>query len=213
MGPATRSDELFDRWSATYDLPGLQRLTYRPIHDAVLGRLEGVTPSSVVDLGCGTGQLTQRMIRTFPDASVVGVDLSTGMLAGAADRLRASGRETAALLRADAHRLPFSASSVDIVVCTESFHWYEDQARVLDEVARVLVPGGRLLIASIATLTGAGDRLVRHTSGLGGRTIRALPSRRMRRLLAGSGFEVLQQRRIPRFGLIPWPVLTDARHP
>ncbi len=213
MGPASRSDALFDRWSATYDRPGFQRLTYRPIHDAVLERIENTAPSTVVDLGCGTGQLTQRLIRTFPGASVVGVDLSAGMLAQAADRLGDTGGAAGPLLRADAQQLPLAASSVDIVVCTESFHWYEDQGGVLDEVARVLTPGGRLLIASIATVTGAGDRLVRRATGLGGRTIRALPARRMRELLDGSGFEVLHQRRIPRLGLVLWPVLTDARRP
>jgi ubiquinone/menaquinone biosynthesis C-methylase UbiE len=107
--------------------------------------------------------------------------------------------------------LRFAARSVDLVVCTESFHWYPDQAGTLAELARVLDPGGRLLIASIATVTGAGDRLLRRATGAGGRTVRALPPHRMRQLLARSGFEVISQRRVPRLGLIAWPVLTDAR--
>jgi ubiquinone/menaquinone biosynthesis C-methylase UbiE len=112
----------------------------------------------VVDLGCGTGQLTQRLIRRFPDANIVGVDLSDGMLTEAAGRLRQVGGDDRPLVRADALQLPFAASSVDLVVCTESFHWYPDQASALAELARVLNPGGRLLIASIATVTGAGDQ-------------------------------------------------------
>jgi ubiquinone/menaquinone biosynthesis C-methylase UbiE len=204
---------LFDRWSVTYDRPGLQLFTYRPIHDAVLAQLDGLEQSTVVDLGCGTGQLTQRLMRRFPDAEIVGVDVSDGMLTEAAGRLRQVGGDAQPLVRADALHLPFAASSVDLVVCTESFHWYPDQAAALAELARVLNPGGRLLIASIATVTGAGDRLLRRATSAGGRTIRALPPHRMRQLLARSGFEVISQRRVPRLGLIAWPVLTDSRRP
>ena len=211
MVPTSPSAALFDRWSVTYDRPGLQLFTYRPIHDAVLARIDGIEPSTVVDLGCGTGQLTQRLIRTFPHANIVGLDLSDGMLSEAARRLRQVGGDAQPLVRADALQLPFASSSVDLVVCTESFHWYPDQAGALAELARVLDPGGRLLIASIATVTGAGDRLLRRATGAGARTIRALPPHRMRGLLARSGFEVISQRRIPRLGLIAWPVLTDAR--
>ena len=211
MVPPSPSAALFDRWSATYDRLGLQLFTYRPIHDAVLASLDGLEPSTVVDLGCGTGQLTRRLIRRFPDVNIVGVDLSEGMLTEAAGRLRQVRGDTQHLVRADALQLPFAASSVELVVCTESFHWYPDQAGALAELARVLNPGGRLLIASIATVTGAGDRLLRRATGAGGSTVRALPPHRMRQLLAGSGFEVISQRRIPRLGLIAWPVLTDAR--
>ncbi len=211
MVPTSPSAALFDRWSGTYDRPGLQLFTYRPIHDAVLARIDGLEPSTVVDLGCGTGQLTQRLIRRFPDASIVGVDVADGMLTEAAGRLRQVGGDDQPLVRADALQLPFAASSVDLVVCTESFHWYPNQASALAELGRVLNPGGRVLIASIATVTGAGDRLLRWATGAGGSTIRALPPHRMRELLARSGFEVTSQRRVPRLGLIAWPVLTDAR--
>jgi ubiquinone/menaquinone biosynthesis C-methylase UbiE len=177
----------------------------------VLARLDGVEPSTVVDLGYGTGQLTQRLRRRFPDANIVGVDLSDGMLTEAAGRLREVGGDALPLVQADAMQLPFAASSVDVVVCTESFHWYPDQAGVLAEIARVLDPDGRLLIASIATVTLAGDRLLRRVTSAGGRTIRALPPSRMCELLARTGFEVISQRRIPRLGPTAWPVLTDAR--
>ena len=209
---APRSDPtLFDRWSVGYDRPGLQRLAYRPVHDAVMARLERMAPAVVLDLGCGTGQLTRRLCGEFVDATIVGADLSEGMLAEAASRLARIGGATPSLVRADADDLPFTDSSVDLVVCTESFHWYPDQARAADELARVLAPGGRVLIASIATYTGPGDRLLRSATAAGGRTVRALPPSRMRRLLVGAGFDVVHQGRVPRLGLLPWPVLTEAQ--
>lgn len=53
MGSDMPSSRLFDRWSQTYDRMGLQLSTYRPVHDAVLARLDDLDPSTVVDLGCG----------------------------------------------------------------------------------------------------------------------------------------------------------------
>ena len=213
MPAATRSTDLFDRWSATYDSPTLQRLTYRPIHDAVLRRIDGSSPSTVLDLGCGTGQMTRRLRDRLPDATVIGLDLSTGMLAEATDRLTTHDGRTPSLVRADAMRLPLADGSIDLVVCTESFHWYPSQADALQELARVLGPRGQLLIASIATVTDVGHRLLRRATSARGQTIRALPPLRLRGLVTQAGFDVVCQRRVPRPGPLAWPVLTDARVP
>lgn len=204
---APTDSTLFDRWSAVYDRPWFQEATYRPIHDAVLGRLADATPRVVADLGCGTGQLTRRLVQRFPDAQVIGIDYSAGMLDEAAQRLE----RRADLVQADAQHLPFVSASVDVVVCTESFHWYPDQPRALASLADVLRPGGTLMIASIAAVTTLGESALRTFSSGGGQPVRALTPRRLRGLLTHAGLEVVQQRRIPRLGLVPWPVLTDAR--
>ncbi len=120
MTARTRSTSFFDRLALAYDQRGLQRFAYRPTHDAVIAQLDGVRPSRIVDLGCGTGQLTRRLIERFPDATVVAVDLSPGMLARAADRLDPLGSESPAIMRADAQRLPFAPASIDTVVCTDA---------------------------------------------------------------------------------------------
>lgn len=198
---------LFDRWSSVYDRPSFQDATYRPVHDAVLARLSGTKPELVVDLGCGTGQLTQRLADHFPSAEVIGVDYSAGMLDEARHRVGAE----VSLVRADALDLPFGAASADVVVCTESFHWYRDQPRTLAALAAILRPGGQLLIASIAAITDIGESAARTLSAAGGQPVRALPPRRLRTLLVDAGFDVEHQRRIPRIGMIPWPVLTHAR--
>lgn len=197
----------FDRWSETYDSTRLQTTTYRPIHDAMIDRLRSNTPGRILDLGCGTGQLTERLAEHFSTAQVIGLDYSPGMLGEAVVRLG----QHAPLTRADAQRLPLATGSVDVVTCSESFHWYPDQRLALSEIARVLRPGGRLLLASIATVTSAGDDVVRVVTTANGRPIKALPPHRLRRMLRGADFAVEHQRRIPRLGLIPWPVLTDAR--
>lgn len=207
----------FDLWSASYDQPGLQQTTYRPIHDAVLERLAGLTPERILDLGCGTGQLTTRLHERFAEATIVGADLSNGMLERAALRAEAHDAQTAPLnalsgsfVRADALRLPLADATFDVVTCTESFHWYADQAGAAAEIARLLRPGGRLVIASIATVTGFADDAIQRATELAGRPIRPVPKRRLKRLLEAAGFDVTYQGRIPRLGFVPWPMLTDA---
>lgn len=202
---------LFDVWSQTYDRTGLQQIAYRPIHDAILDRITDLDPDVVLDLGCGTGQLTRRLVETFPEATVLGADLSAGMLERAAAAETDAGQPfDARYLRADAQRLPIAPSSVDVVVCTESFHWYEDQPAALADVHRLLRPGGRLLIASIATVTGIADDAIRGATSLAGRPVRAVPKRKMRKMLVDAGFAVTHQGRIIRLGFMPWPVLSDA---
>lgn len=205
-----RSPRLFDRWSMIYDEPRLQRAAYRPLHDAVLVRAEGLDPGVVVDLGCGTGRLTRRTAAQFSEATVVGVDFSAGMLRVAIEQAAGVTGSAGTYVQADAVRLPLAPGSVDLVVCSESFHWYPDQAGVLEGVHRLLAPGGRLLIVSTAAITGFGAVAVRRVTRLGGQPVDAVPPHRLRRLLAAAGFDVLHQRRVPRFGF-PWPVLTDAR--
>jgi len=177
------------------------------VHDAVLSRLAGTRPDVVLDLGCGTGQLTRRLTEQFPDAEVVGIDYSAGMLGEASERVG----NRANLVRADAQLLPFRSASADVVVCTESFHWYGDQRRALEELAAVLRPGGQLVIASIAAVTDVGESAVRRLSAAGNQPVRALTPHRLRDLLTEAGFEVVDQRRVARFGFVPWPVLTEAR--
>jgi ubiquinone/menaquinone biosynthesis C-methylase UbiE len=180
---------------------------YRPVHDAVITRLEGVQPAHLLDLGCGTGQLTLRLTERFPDAHVIGIDYSVGMLDAAAPRVGAR----AAVVQADAQNLPLRPESIDVVVCTESFHWYRNQAQVVMGLASLLRPGGHLLIASVASVTNVGDSVVRQLSSVAGQPIRALTAQRLRRLLITAGFDVVYQRRVPRFGFVPWPVITHAR--
>ena len=202
---------MFDLWSASYDRPGLQQTTYRPIHDAILSRIDDLDPDVVLDLGCGTGQLTRRLCETFPSATIVGADLSPGMIDRAAAVQTEAGQPLVAdYALADAQHLPLAPGSVDIVVCTESFHWYADQPATLAGLHDVLRPGGRLLIASIATVTGIGNDALRRASAIAGRPMRAVPKRKMRTMLVDAGFEVTHQGRIARLGFLPWPVLSDA---
>ena len=99
----------------------------------------------VLDPGCGTGWQAAGLRRAAPGATVVGVDLSAGML----DRARAAG--AGPLLQADAARLPLAAGSVDLVVTRGVLHHLPDVVAALADWRRVLRPGGAVVVVSEPT--------------------------------------------------------------
>jgi len=98
----------------------------------------------VLDLGCGDGQLTQKLIAA--GASVTGVDASADMVVAA----RARGI-AADLARAES--LPYADASFDGVFSNAALHWVQDQDAMMREVKRVLRPGGRF----VAEMGGQGN--------------------------------------------------------
>jgi ubiquinone/menaquinone biosynthesis C-methylase UbiE len=149
MGPTDVSN--FDRWAPDYDSSALQSLVYEPAHRAVLERCARFvpTPRRMLDLGCGTGRLLSVAARTFPDAVLVGVDVSAGMLTVAST----VGRRLA-LVRAVAEALPFASGSFDLVTATLTYRHWGDQAAGLREIRRVLAPRGVLVMATVAVPVG-----------------------------------------------------------
>jgi ubiquinone/menaquinone biosynthesis C-methylase UbiE len=199
---------LFDLWSRFYDAPWVQRLTYRPEHDAVLRRLRGRSPRRVLDLGCGTGQLASRIRDTLPDCDVVGVDFSRGMLARAARRAPA-----VHWVQGNALQLPLRDASCDAAVSTEAFHWFPDPLAALRELHRVLVPNGWMLVALVNPPFEVFSHVAAETSTWIGEPFDWPTSERMRRRVEAAGFRVEAQQRILRWPLpllLP-TVLTVAR--
>jgi ubiquinone/menaquinone biosynthesis C-methylase UbiE len=100
-----------------------------------------------VDLGCGPGYLVAEMAQQAPELHVTGVDLSDEMLAEAEEYARQQDVDQAVSFRkGDVQQIPFADGSVDLVISTLSLHHWSDPVAVLDEVARVLCPGGSFLI-------------------------------------------------------------------
>ena len=197
----------FDAWSRFYDLPPVQRAIYRPVQDAVVAELRRAGSRRVLDVGCGTGLLTDRIAAELGAELVCGCDFSLGMLQQAA-----AGGRRAAWVQGDALRLPLRGGTVDAVVSTESFHWFPDQDAAIAEFQRVLVPGGRFVVAmvnpSAATLARSAHRV---SAALGEPA--SWPTRdELRAALERAGFEVEGQRRVTRIAGLLFPTaVTVAR--
>ncbi|HZR81174.1 MAG TPA: class I SAM-dependent methyltransferase [Candidatus Binatia bacterium] len=201
---------LFDAWSSFYDLEAVQRATYRPVHRAVMRSLREEHAASILDVGCGTGQLDADIVRELPWARVVGCDFSHGMLRHAADR-----SDRVRWVQGDACRLPFHDARFDAVVSTEAFHWFPDPAAALAEFHRVLVPCGRILIAHATSPAHWVEELLHAASRLVGEPFRWPTQDEMRERVERAGFTVASQEHIARLpgGLLFAPILTTAVKP
>jgi ubiquinone/menaquinone biosynthesis C-methylase UbiE len=203
-GPSQR---LFDVWSRFYDLPTVQRVVYRPVQDAVIRHLG--RPDRILDIGCGTGLLTARLARERPGTFVVGCDFSFGML----EQAVATRAAPAWWVQGDAMRLPFASGAFGAITCTESFHWYPDQAAALAEFHRVLAPRGRLLVALVNPPLEALSRAGEVAARIAGQPAVWPSRRRMREMVQAAGFTLERQLpvRRPPATVVLAAVLTVAR--
>jgi ubiquinone/menaquinone biosynthesis C-methylase UbiE len=126
----------------------LMRSTYRRF---VAGALElGIGQGNCLDLGTGPGSVALAIARSSPALRVVGLDLAAGMVGRARDLALRAGLDGRGLWsQGDGHRLPFADRSFDLVVSSFALHHWEDAVGVLDEIARVLAPGGCYHIADV----------------------------------------------------------------
>lgn len=107
----------------------------------------GVTKKDrVLDVGCGTGNYTRHFADIAEDGLVVGFDASATMLAQASS---GDQRGNTVYVRGDACSLPFADGEFDVVSSVGVLHMMDDWASALDELVRMLAPGGRLAIATL----------------------------------------------------------------
>jgi ubiquinone/menaquinone biosynthesis C-methylase UbiE len=172
----------------------MQRLIFEPIQRTVLElAAEQVDrPRAILDVGCGTGRLLRSAEARFPGATLIGVDAAPEMI-NQATALSPAG---SAILfqQATAEDLPFPNAQFELVLSTMTFHHWHDQRRGIAEVARVLTPGGRWLLADfMATgLTEYVRRLFR---------LNQFPQRaQLVNMLAGDGLEIRTARTAPGLG-------------
>jgi ubiquinone/menaquinone biosynthesis C-methylase UbiE len=181
--PPDRDVAAFEQRAAHYDEGWLGRLHHQVADQtAMLARAVSPAPARVLDVGCGTGYLLRLLAAQWHQAEeLAGIDPAPPMIeaaGGSADdpRLRFS--------VGAAEKLPFADAAFDLLVTTTSFDHWSDQQAGLRECARVLTPGGYLVLVDvfspwlIPTLVGA-------------RRGKARTRPRASRLLSAAGFTSL----------------------
>jgi ubiquinone/menaquinone biosynthesis C-methylase UbiE len=139
-------------------------------------------PQRVLDVGCGTGYLLRLLAEQYPRATeLAGIDAAPAMIETAE---QAANDQRMRFTVGVAEQLPFPDGAFDLVVSTTSFDHWADQQAGLGECARVLAPGGHLMLADLFS-----PLLL--PSLLAGRSGKARTQRRASQLLGAAGFRGL----------------------
>lgn len=135
----------FEQAASTYDESAFLQ---REIADRLLSRLDYIRlqPERVLDLGSGTGYCSDKLLQRYPKASVVALDFAPSMVARSVRRGRWLRRPSGVC--GDAAALPVRSASMDLVISNLMLQWCQPPERYLEEIRRVLRPGGLLLFTS-----------------------------------------------------------------
>jgi ubiquinone/menaquinone biosynthesis C-methylase UbiE len=180
--------QAFENRAGTYESGRLGQL-HRDISDRVADLALEVAPAPrrVLDVGSGTGYLLGRLAARLPAAEeVTGIDAAPAMVTAA--RERASDKRVS-FLAGTAERLPCADERYDLVVSTTSFDHWADQAAGVAECARVLAPGGHLVLADQFSL-------LLWPTLLAGRRGKARTRARATRLVTAAGLRSPQWHRV-----------------
>ncbi len=117
---------------------------FEPWAERLIERVEPENDDSVLDVACGTGIVARRVASRLPDAgTVVGLDINEAMLA-VAEESAADVTPTIEWQHGDATDIPFPDASFDLVFCQQALQFVDDPSVALEEMHRILAPGGRL---------------------------------------------------------------------
>jgi ubiquinone/menaquinone biosynthesis C-methylase UbiE len=134
----------YDTIAHLYDTQPYRAKTVDPELLAFLGQCESLDILSILDVGCGTGNQLVANRAVVPQARLVGLDRSLGML-----RQAQSKAPDIAWVQADGAALPLQVESFDFVTCQYALHHIQDKAGMLRAVFRVLRRGGRLVLCNL----------------------------------------------------------------
>ncbi len=137
-------EKFFDRWAPSYDFL-FTTVFYQAVHKRLLEYVELPDQPNVLDLGCGTGRLLNRLAAQFPTLRGTGLDLSREMLRQARQRNQYGTRLI--YIKGNVESLPFADGQFDAIFNTISFLHYPNPKQVFSEVSRVLRPNGRFYLA------------------------------------------------------------------
>jgi SAM-dependent methyltransferase len=115
-------------------------------YDEAFGSAAAIgTADRVLDVGCGTGKATRNAARAATEGEVLGVDLSSAMLAVARQRAADEGLDNVRFEQADAQVHPFAPETFDVAIGCTSITFFGDRVAGLANIGRALRPGGRLV--------------------------------------------------------------------
>jgi len=146
---------------------------------------------TILDVGCGGGRTVEKLAALAPDGTVFGIDYADGSIAasrGRNARLIEAGRVE--IKQASVSQLPFPDDKFDLVTAVETQYYWPNLLADMQEILRVLKPGGKLLVIAESYKTGRYDKLQQPVMKLLRSTTLNLEEQRS--LFAAAGYQQIQ---------------------
>ena len=136
------SKDFFDWQASFYDEAEEAGGNARALYPAIIALMDEHGYTDALDVGCGTAELIDMILKDKPEKHFTGLDISSEMIRIASEKLGSKAK----FVVGDSEDLPFDDASFDIVICNHSFHHYPAPEAVLSEIARVLRPDGLFIM-------------------------------------------------------------------
>jgi len=149
------------KWVGRF-LVGLMNISHSGLTDWGLQHVQLEKHFTILDVGCGGGRTLQKLATLATEGKVYGVDYAEGSVAascGTNAELIRMGRVE--VVQASVSQLPFPTDTFDLVTAVETQYYWPDLVRDMQEIRRVLKPGGKLVVIAESYKRGAYNRLQR----------------------------------------------------
>jgi SAM-dependent methyltransferase len=160
----------------------------------------------IIDLGSSTDLYTRGIGKPQRDATIVAVDMATGMLRAGREYARRDGVKNIAHVRVPAQRLPFADASIDALMCGGSLNEFRSMSEMLREARRVVKPNGRMFAMSLLQATSLAGRIGQWSAHLSGITFPTLDQFNATIVATGWRCEQLQV-----FGVVAFTLMKPNR--
>jgi ubiquinone/menaquinone biosynthesis C-methylase UbiE len=181
----------FNQWAAAGRGDEMES-HHSDITEQTLALMDIKAEDRILDLGCGTGWASRRMARIATAGEVVGVDVADEMLRRAEQS--SSAFRNVRYAWGSAENIPEADNTLNKVLSVESFYYYADQGKALEELRRVMAPGAKLFI--LINLYKDNHYSLRWVTELKV-PVQALSEAEYKALLEKHGFKNVEARRIP----------------
>lgn len=138
--------ELFNKRAKSYESSWTQVIVFEPVHKKCIDTAIAlnINPKVIVDLGCGTGKLIRQAGTVWSSAELIGVDPAPNMI-----EIARKSTDKATFCLGYPQELPFADKSADLIFSTMSFHHWNDHAKAVKEIGRVLTPNGYFILGDV----------------------------------------------------------------
>ena len=124
---------------------------HRPLSEWALSLLPEMSPDTILDIGCGGGMMISLLADKFPKALIAGIDISDTAVQYAREYNKGLiGSKRCRIDQASVESIPYDDCSFDLVVSCESYFFWPDLVKGIEEACRVITVGGRIAIIAEA---------------------------------------------------------------